>query len=70
MEEFAVVLIILGLIAVALWVYAIYDIVKGTFQGSIEKAIWLIVVIFFPILGAILYLIFGRSRKSNYNRKY
>lgn len=66
MEEFATVLIILAIIALALWIYAIYDIVKGSFQGDMEKIIWLVVVIFFPILGAILYLIFGRSHRTHH----
>ena len=52
--------LILFLVALALWIFAIYDIVKGTFKGSGSKALWLVVVIFFPIIGALLYLIFGR----------
>lgn len=61
MEEFIVVIIILGIVALGLWVYAIADIVRGTFSGSSSKMLWLIVVIFFPIVGALLYLLVGRG---------
>lgn len=67
MEEFLVISLILGVIALILWIYAIYDIVRGTFQGSGSKFLWLIVVIIFPILGAILYLLSGRKSKTSYH---
>ena len=38
------------------------DILKHEFTGY-NKIIWILVLIFFPILGAILYLIFGRSQR-------
>jgi hypothetical protein len=56
--------LILGLIALILWIYAISDIVSGSLEGQGRKIFWLIVVIFFPILGAILYLLFG-SKKAH-----
>lgn len=64
MEATFWILTILGLIAVALWVYAIAKIVSGSIQGQGSKIFWLIVVIFFPIVGAILYLLFG-SKKAH-----
>ncbi len=64
MGEFFTISLVLIVIAIILWIYAIYDVVKGTFTGSGSKTLWLVVIIFFPILGAILYLIFGRSSKS------
>jgi len=63
MEEFLVLSLVLGLIALVLWIYAIVDVVKGTFEGSSTKLIWLIVIIIFPILGSILYLIIGRKNR-------
>ncbi|MGD9625282.1 MAG: PLDc N-terminal domain-containing protein [Arcobacter sp.] len=45
-----------------LYVYILIDILKHEFTGS-NKIIWILVLIFFPILGAILYLIFGRGQR-------
>ncbi|RNI27025.1 PLDc N-terminal domain-containing protein [Rufibacter latericius] len=35
----------------------------GKFANSIEKLIWLMAIVFVPVLGAILYLIIGRKQK-------
>ncbi|MEX0928467.1 MAG: PLDc N-terminal domain-containing protein [Balneolales bacterium] len=61
METIAWVVLILFLITVVLWIYVIADIFGGAIQGSGRKALWLIVVIFFPIIGVILYFLFGRD---------
>jgi len=48
-----------------LWIIALVDILRSNFQGN-DKVVWVIVVIFFPLLGSILYFIIGRSRKIRY----
>ena len=45
-----------------LYIYILIDILKHEFTGY-NKIIWLLVIIFFPVLGAILYLVFGRSQR-------
>ena len=45
-----------------LYIYILIDILKHEFTGY-NKIIWILVLIFFPVLGAILYLIFGRSQR-------
>lgn len=45
-----------------LYIYVLIDILKHEFTGY-NKIIWIIVLIFFPILGAILYLVFGRGQR-------
>ena len=45
-----------------LYIYVVIDILKHKFIGY-YKIIWIFVTIFFPILGAILYLVFGRSQR-------
>jgi hypothetical protein len=47
---------------IVLWVSAFVDIIKNKFKKD-YKVIWLIVVIFIPILGAIYYFIIGRKQK-------
>lgn len=64
MEALGWTILVLVLIAIALYIFGIIDIVKGTFRGDSEKAIWLIIVLIFPILGVLIYLLFGRQRRK------
>ena len=43
-------------------IYILIDILKHEFTGY-NKIIWILVLIFFPVLGAILYLVFGKSQR-------
>ena len=45
-----------------LYIYILIDILRYEFTGY-NKVIWIIVLICFPVLGAILYLIFGRGQR-------
>ena len=45
-----------------LYIYILIDILKHEFTGY-NKIIWILVLIFFPVLGAILYLVFGKSQR-------
>ena len=54
--------IILILIGLLLPVIAVIDILRSTFSGN-NKIVWLLVVIFFPYLGALLYFLFAGRQK-------
>jgi hypothetical protein len=45
-----------------LWIIGLIDILKSSFAGS-NKIVWILVVIFLPILGMILYWSIGRKQK-------
>jgi hypothetical protein len=60
----AVLLPLLLIAYVVLWLYALIDILKHEFTGS-NKVVWLLMVIFIPILGQILYFIIGQKQKIN-----
>lgn len=45
-------------------VIALIDILRSEFTGN-NKLIWVLVVIFFNIIGSILYLLMGRSQKES-----
>jgi hypothetical protein len=47
---------------VLLWVSAFVDILKNNFKKN-NKLTWIIVVVFIPILGAILYFMIGKKQK-------
>jgi ATP-dependent Zn protease len=42
---------------------AAIDILKNRFSSDVEKLIWILVVIFVPLLGPILYLLIGTKQK-------
>jgi len=49
-----------------LWIYALVDILSNSFKKN-EKLIWLLSVLFVPMIGAILYIIIGRKQKLKFN---
>lgn len=44
---------------------AIIDIVRSRFEGNMQL-IWVIIVVCFNLIGAILYFIMGRNQKIDY----
>lgn len=50
------------LVSLVFWIYAITDILKGSFKQN-DKLIWFLVVLFVPIVGTVLYLFLGRKQK-------
>ena len=47
-------------------IIALIDIIKNKFEGN-NKIVWILVVLFFNLLGAILYFTIGRKQKiKNY----
>ena len=48
-----------------LWIFAIIDILKSNFKDSTNKIIWVLIVLLLPVLGSILYFIFGGQQKAN-----
>jgi len=49
--------LLVGVILFAFWIWMIIDCAKRKFRNSIEKIIWLLVVIFLTWLGALVYFI-------------
>lgn len=45
-------------------VIALVDIVRSQFVGN-DKLIWVLIVLFLPVLGSILYFIIGNRQKIN-----
>ena len=48
-----------------LWIFALIDILKSNFKDSTNKIIWVLIVLLLPVLGFILYFIFGGQQKTN-----
>lgn len=56
----------LGIIGVILQVVAIIDILKSNFRNDSDKIIWILVVVFLHLIGAILYFAVGNNQKIRY----
>jgi hypothetical protein len=57
-----------GLIYLGFWVYALIDCVKNEFRGPNQKLIWLILILFSPVIGTFLYL--GMSKRTMEKRRF
>jgi uncharacterized membrane protein YhaH (DUF805 family) len=56
------ILIVFALICLLFPVLALISIIKNEFKDN-DKLIWVIVVLFLPFLGAILYFLLGRPKR-------
>ena len=61
--------IIIAILLVLIWIWAIFDIIKRPFESGLVKILWILAVLFFPFVGVILYLIFGRRTSSTTNAR-
>lgn len=59
-------ILLFGLLIFLLPVIAIIDIVRSKFEGNMQL-IWVLIVLFSNIIGAILYFIIGRNQKMTSN---
>jgi hypothetical protein len=50
------------LLSTMLCIVALLDILRSEFTGY-NKLVWLLVVIFFPLIGSLAYFVFGRKQK-------
>ena len=57
------IIIVLAFLGIIMTIFALIDILKSKFNGN-DKIIWILVVLFFNLLGAILYFIIGRKQKQ------
>ncbi len=60
----AVIFILFLLAPLALFIWALVDILRSEFKEANNKIIWLIVVLVLPLVGAIIYLAVGRKQKA------
>lgn len=57
-----IIILLVSLFLLILPLIALIDILRSDFNGN-NKLIWVIVVIFFNLLGSILYFLMGRNQK-------
>jgi hypothetical protein len=55
-------LIPLGILSFVFWIWMMIDAIKNKGLSDGEKVAWVLVILFLHFIGALVYLIFGRSR--------
>ncbi|MDY0908756.1 PLDc N-terminal domain-containing protein [Microbacterium sp. CFBP9034] len=60
------VLLILALVATAFWVFTIVDcaVQPADRHRGVSKPVWILIVVLLPVLGGLLWLAVGRTRRS------
>lgn len=61
--DLGIVALIIGLVLLAIWIWAIVDILKRP-MSLLMKIIWIALVIFLPFIGVLLYIFLGRNTGS------
>jgi beta-lactamase regulating signal transducer with metallopeptidase domain len=56
--------LIIGALPFILMVAALIDILRHEFEPDQNKIIWVLVVIFLPLLGSLLYFLIGSNQKK------
>lgn len=52
------------LIYLGFWVYVLFDCLRNDFRGPHQKLIWVILILFAPVIGTFLYLSMNRRTKE------
>jgi Phospholipase_D-nuclease N-terminal len=59
-----VLMLLLGIAAVGVWIWALVDALQNPALDSTMRIVWVLVIVFTQIIGAIIYLAIGRSRRT------
>ena len=54
-------LVILGIILVIFWIWMLVDCAKRKFKNSVEKIVWILIIVFMGWIGALVYFIVIKS---------
>ncbi|MEP0714408.1 PLD nuclease N-terminal domain-containing protein [Algoriphagus sp.] len=55
--------LLIGFAYTILWVYCLVDILRSEFKDPNMKIIWIVIILFAQVIGAIVYLAMGKSTK-------
>jgi len=65
LARFIVIWLLLGFCLFVIWIATIFDIVRCEFITPSSKTVWMLLVLFLPLIGMVLYIILGSNQKSN-----
>jgi hypothetical protein len=57
-----------GVIYLGFWIYAVIDCLRSDFRASQQQLIWIILIVFAPMVGIFLYL--SMSRRTKEKRRF
>ena len=59
---------IVGLVVLIFWIWALLDVIAtdSSMCRNLPKLMWVVIVLFVPLIGAIVWLILGRPEKSHW----
>lgn len=52
------------------WIWALLDLASSTFKKLNWKLAWLLIILFLPLLGSVLYLLLKRDFKAEKGRNF
>lgn len=58
------------ILTLILWIWAMIDISKSRFKSPAMKTVWLLIVLFFPVLGSIFYFQLKQQFTTKQERKF
>ncbi len=58
-----ILIVVFGVFGLILLLIALIDILRSDFKNNNDKIIWVLVVLFFNILGSLLYFTIGRKQR-------
>ena len=55
---------VLAILALVLWIWALIDAIQNPALSSNERLIWILVIVLTSWIGALIYLVVGRKRRT------
>ena len=65
-----ILIITLIILMAIIWMWAFVDISRSGFENPTMKWLWIILILFFPILGSIIYFQFGKKYTKDPGKFY
>ena len=60
-------IILIFVVPFILMVIAVVDLVKRDFNNSTDKIVWLLISVLIPVVGPLMYLLFGKKKSKRRN---
>ncbi len=59
-----------AILTIGLWFLALIDIAKSRFKDQTMNTVWLLIVLFFPMVGSIFYFLLKKKYTTKEKRKF